>query len=367
MLLDHRLEGMLRAKRILILPLLAALWGAVPAAAQSGNLSGNPLCEFHPETIVTARPHNFGEPGVWDAKHHPLGTVIQFGAGMPTANGTVMAFGRRLEPGTAKPLETVMVELNPRGRAAALTTRPAKTDEAPFAIMRGANDKGYIVASNIRNGKRAQLRLAWHDDAAAFQREKMFADDVFDYTGARLIPAPDGRGMMALLNAVNHRNDSDRHAVLLRLSYDGAVMWRRAYRPGAANWLHDITPLPEGGFFAVGSMVGDDGRDGGWAMKLAHDGAITWQRTYPRGAGAALKHAAVMPHDTPGRGMLVALGDALGVDGAPVAAWVMVDGPRRRTAVAALYPPPGFRFTRIGRHAGKRRAARYRPECRRGR
>jgi hypothetical protein len=237
-----------------------------------------------------------------------------------------MAWGRKLSPGSMVPQETMLVELNRRGRALTLKSRPAKAGEKPVALIAGQGGKGYIASSNItagKNNERQQVRLSWYDEKADFRSEKILRDDVFDYSSEALIPAIGGNGFIALIHAVNHRNDKDRNAVLLRYARDGSLLWRRSYRPGAANQLRGLTVLPDNTYLATGMIQMGDGRMAGWALNLSADGSIIWQRTYPRGASAVLNNAVTMVHTIPGSNMIVALGGVSGTDGGSDAAWVL--------------------------------------------
>lgn len=323
--LNHTLGGMLRAKHHII-PLLCAAAMMLPVSAARAQAE-NPLCQTPEETIVTPYPAEFGVPAVWDATYKKLDALVQFAAGVPRESGTVMAWGRVLKPKTYETAETILVELNRRGRALTLKARPAKAGETPVDLV--ANGKtGFVAASNYwggKDGKRGLARLSWYDDKGEYKSEKILQDDVFDYTLQRLV-AVDGGGFFAILQAVNHRNEADQNGIILRYNRDGALQWRRAYRPGSSNQLQGLMRLPDGQYLATGSIRTAGGVQAGWAMKLSADGTIVWQRAYPRGAFAALAHGAVLPSARAPYDMLVA-GSARPLDGDPDAAWVMaMDG-----------------------------------------
>lgn len=303
---------MLSIKPFLYLLLAAtALLAAGPARAQD-------LCDTPRESIVTPYRHRFGVPTVWDASHHMPGHMVTFGAGLPLETGGVLSWGTARALKDPKKAEMLLVELNRRGRAITLKTRPALAGEEPIALIAGG--RNYIAASTVQTGKdgaRRQTRLSWYDENADYRRELILRDDTFDYVPHALVPAFGGKGFIAVLHAVNHRNAVDNNAVLLRYGADGKLLWRRAYRPGAANNLQNMIPLADGTYLATGSIDGEGGRKAGWVLKLAADGAIVWQRTYPRGATAQIKYAAAQNNG------LMLLGEVRGYDEGADAVWLL--------------------------------------------
>lgn len=338
---------MLRVRRTAFL-FTAALLLAAPARAQDAP-PPNPLCETPRETIVTPYDHHFGVPVVWDATYHPVNSVIQFAAGLPVESGGVLSWGRKLAPDTLAVGETLLVELNYRGRAQVLKNFAARADENPAALIRLG--KNYVAASQVGGAKdkgRRRARLSWYGADLSYKAEKILQDDVFDYRPRALVPAVGGTGFIALLHAVNHRNAADNNAVLLRYNADGALLWRRSYRPGAANEIDGLRALPDGTYLATGTIALEDGRPAGWVMKLAADGAIMWQRSYPRGKAARLRQGAPMPHTVPGYNILLVAGTVEGTDGGTIAAWLMALNSTGEVLWQRYIRRPEFNFTPFG-------------------
>lgn len=303
--------------------LTAALLLAAPGMA--GAQDNNPLCNPPAEIIVTPHSHIFGVPTIWDAAYSRHGEMVQFAAGVPLDDGTVMSWGRTLSPRDYKADKTLLVQLNRRGRALTLKDYPARMGEQPVDMIL-IDGKTYVASSNIHAGKgntRKDVRLSWYGADAAYKFEKIIRDDVFDYESHALLPAADGNGFIAVLHAVNRRDNDDQNGVLMRFSREGSLLWRRAYRPGTPNLLAGLAQLPDGDYIATGRIQTEDGRMGGWALKLGQDGTIIWQRTYPRGAFAVLKNGAVSPRRSPDSNNILVAGDAMPANGQPEAAWIM--------------------------------------------
>lgn len=330
------------------------MWSMAAGAQTAAPAAENPLCQLLAETIVTPYTQDYGVvPTVWDATYHPINTSVQFGAGVTLENGTVLAWGRRMEPKAFRPGETMLVELNRRGRALAMKAKPARNAEEPDGLLR-LDAKGYVASSNMRAGKNAarrQVRLSWYDAALDYKAEKILSDGTFDYVAHGLIPARDGAGFILIVQAVNHRNENDQNAVLMRFARDGKMLWRRAYRPGTPNMLGGLSPLPDGTYLATGRIRTEDGRMAGWAMKLAADGTIMWQRTYQRGAFATLAHGAFLPHMVPGSNILLLAGEAHAADGTTDASWIMATDPGGEPLWQRYVRRDDYQFSTMGLRA----------------
>ncbi len=289
-----------------------------PALAQAQS------CDTPFEVITTLRPLTFGFPTVWDAKYGGEDSMLQLGSGIPQEGGTVLAIGRSLSLKDFRPQDIVLVELNRRGRALKEQRYPAKEAEEPVKMIRAG--KEFVALSNMRGGKgnaEKWARLSWYDADGKYKREKIVKDAVFDFEGKGLVEAVDKGGFIAVLHGVNRGDPSDENGVLMRFYSSGELVWRRAYRPGIPNMLTSLNPVTEKNYLATGRIRLDDGRIAGWAMKLGFDGAVQWQRTYPRGSVAAFESAALVPSQTAEGKNFILAGEAKPYDGGPEAAWIM--------------------------------------------
>lgn len=332
-------------RNILLISLLS-LSGAMPAAAQ--------MCNAAKEVIVTLREPQIGVPTVWDAVFKDKDNMVQLMSGLPLQGGTVFAVGRVLSKKNYQPLETVLVELNRRGRVLNEKRYPSKDGELPIKMI--ALNKGYLVVSNIRGGKgkgQRQVRLAWYNDDGDFKKQQILKDGEFDYDAYGVHKAVDGDGFVVVIHAINRRDENDHNGMIMRFTSDGSRVWSRAYRPGIPNQLAGVTPVAGGHYIATGRIRIDDGRMAGWVMKLSYDGTVLWQRIYPRGAFAVLRSAA-MPDGTieeaekeEGGGFLV-YGEAKPADGNPDAAWIMAIDPFGEPEWQRYYRRTDFSFSPAG-------------------
>ena len=308
------------------------LISAEPARAQ--------LCETVFETITTLRPPTFGFPTVWDAKYTDLPeNMVQFASGVAQDGGTVFVLGRSISKQDYQPQNLILAEINRRGRALKEYKYPIKTAEQPVKLIQLGSD--FIALSNIlggTNNDQKWARISWYSDQGVYKREYIIKDGEFDYEGQGLLEASEGNGFIVILKAINRADETDMNGVLLRVDKSGGVLWRRAYRPGIPNMLNSVVDIGENSYLATGQIRLDDGRFAGWVMKLGFDGAVHWQRTYPRGKDSTFLHSVWSSLWTvEGKGFLLA-GQSEPLDDGPASAWIM--------AIDALGEPQWQRYYR---------------------
>jgi len=264
---------------------------------------------------------------------------MQTASGVAMEGGTVFTYGRTLSLDHFQPQEIVFSEINRRGRALKEEKYPAKDGEDPVKMIRSG--KEFIAISNLRGGagkKEKQARLSWHDLNGKYKREKLLQDKVFDYEAMGLVQSGDSSGFIVIIRGINRHDETDQNGILIKFTPGGELLWKRSYRPGIPNVLHNLVPIKDGNYIAVGRIRLDDGRMAGWAMKLGFDGAIHWQRIYPRGSFSVFHHAALSALQTgEGKGFILS-GNSKPYDGNPEAAWVM--------AIDALGEPLWQRYYR---------------------
>ncbi len=282
-------------------------------------------CDTLFEVIVTLKPPTFGFPTVWDAAYGKTDGMVQFSAGLPLEGGTVLAAGRKLSKEDFQPQEIMLAEINRRGRTLMEKSYKAKDGEEPVKII--PLGKNFLMMSNMRGGagrSEKWVRLSWYDREGNYKKDDILKDASFDYEGYALIPAVEASGYTIAVHAVNRGNEKDQHGLLMRFGEGGQLLWKRAYRPGIPNQIGGLLPARDNSYIASGRILTEDGRVAGWILKLGYDGTVIWQRTYPRGNYSLLRHGAVLREAKAEKGFeFVLTGDARPLDGGPVAAWVL--------------------------------------------
>lgn len=310
------------------LPVLAPMKSHAQSAAESsagtlpGMMSNSPSCRAAGEAIINLRNPFFGNPAVWDAAFGDHRGPVQFSGAVALENKNLLVAGDALDE-AYQPQEMVLVELNSRARAVDEKRYPAKTRERSTGIMPVAG--GYAVSSTIRGGARADqiwTRLAWYDAERKFLREIILKDSSFDYESMSLSPAANGKGIVAVVKATNRKDPKEQHGVLFRLSDQGKTLWKRSYRPGAANYIYGVSVADGEAYLAGGQIKSEDGRQAGWLLKLSDDGTIIWQNTYPRGQFAVFRAGTTksVPYEAD---HYVVAGQVIPYGSDPAAAWLL--------------------------------------------
>lgn len=277
------------------------------------------MCAFEPESIARLRGPSFGFPGVWDARFELANAQVELSDAL-YRDGTAVAVGRILERGTGAAKETILIDLNRRGRAIMDQRFAVKNDERPARVVQAGN--GFVVLSGLQAGKQNGWgRVAWYDKDGKFRHERIVREEGQSLTPTSLL-ALEGGGVMAVFIARDPRDSARSYSVIARMDGGGKIIWRRAFRAGEANQLHAITPFA-GDYMAAG-QIREGGRDAGWLMRMDGNGVLVWQRSYRRGASSILRHVAMMENTPHGYHYLVASGDSAPSDGTAGAAWLMV-------------------------------------------
>lgn len=288
----------------------------VTVAAQS--------CETHFLTITDLKPPTYGYPAVWDSKYGAREKFTQIQTGVIGEEDTVFVAGRRLNKENFDIEKVFIAEINRRGRA--LLEMDYKPAPAQTPVKMLAVKDGFVLLSAVRGGPkntRLQASLSWYNKDGVLRFSRLIENSTYDYTPVGLAPASESDGLVVIAHAANASNPDDNHGVLLRYMPSGELLWKRSYRPGVPNEILGVKNVGNYGYLAVGYIKHEDGRTGAWVLRLAFDGAINWQRTYPRGGASAFYDAVVIPPTVTGDPRFLVSGASSPLDGLPKAAMVM--------------------------------------------
>lgn len=296
---------------------------------------GSLACQVAEEAIINLAPAYAGTPSVWDALYGDRHGLVRFAGAVALENRNVLAAGDVFDQ-QGRVIEYTLAELDHRGRAVVEKRFPAKTRERTAGIVGLKN--GFVTAATVAGGA---VRLAWYDPAYAFSHEAILKDPDFDLEAMNIASSADAKGVIAVIRATSRKDETLDHALLARFSGDGKIVWKRAYSPGTANHLYNLTAVDNAHYLATGQIRHEDGRMAGWLLKLNHDGTIAWQRTYPRGKFAVLR-GAVRKEMKFGDDRYIAIGQVMPYGSDPGAAWVMELDRDGRMVWQRYLRTPGF-------------------------
>lgn len=302
-------------------------------------------CQTHFTTITDLTPPTYGYPSVWDSKYGKREEFTQVQTGVIGAEDTVFIAGRRLDKDDFDIKTIFLAELNRRGRTMLEMNYKPAPGQTPIKMLE--TQKGFVLLSAIRsNGrdKRLQGRVTWFNEKGIFRYDRLISDAKYDYTPIGMVPAAESDGSVILVHAVNPKDPTDNHGVLLRYMASGELLWKRSYRPGIPNQIMALENVGNYGYLATGYIKNDDGRNSAWVLRLAYDGAINWQRVYPRGAASAFYDAQVIPPTVTGDPKFIVSGKSLPLDGTPDAAMVMQLDPLGEPEWTRYYRRPDYKI-----------------------
>lgn len=308
-------------------------------------------CETIFETITTLFPPSLGFPTVWDASYtSDRRTNTELASSVPADEETIISFGRVNDPETGTPQESFLVHLNQRGRVILYKAFPTTAGEKPVKLLK--TDAGFITLSARKTVKKDgtdEALLRWHSPDFEITKEIILHEDGYHYKALNITPALEGDGIIAVLQAHKRENMDERHSLLIRLNDQGEIVWKRFYRPGIPNKIATLTAIDGDSYIAAGEIqINNQNLMSGWILKLGRDGTIIWQRSYPRGNGAALDYG--IPHTIPGdpTGGLIVSGHVTPLDGSPQAAWIMAVDNNGEPVWQRFYRRDDYKLSSLG-------------------
>jgi hypothetical protein len=95
-----------------------------------------------------------------------------------------------------------------------------------------------------------------------------------------LLPTNDGGYLAAGIS--DPSGNFNQRGFLVRLNAVGDTLWTRTYGDSThRSWFWSMKPVPEGGFVAVGSRIGDvNSQSEAYLVRLSDDGQTLWERSY---------------------------------------------------------------------------------------
>lgn len=151
---------------------------------------------------------------------------------------------------------------------------------------------GIVALGDMRGESGNGLYLAFYDDKGKQTGEHGFFEPGGSVAAKSMVLASDGTGYLIAAQFTDATDSSKQYGLIYKISHAGKQIWKRAYRPGPTTVFQALQPTLSGNYIVAGQIVMNDRKSAGWAMRIDNQGAIGWQRTYPRGLAATLYGAA---------------------------------------------------------------------------
>lgn len=286
-------------------------------------------CINIPEAILDLTRPVLGSSTSWDVAYGRKNRKVIIQSGIPLGDDTVMTMGQAMKQGTDdhEPLETFVTKLNWRGRALLEEDFPVKHDDRAVAMLKFSDQ--YVMAFNAKNAKSGtpEGELVWMDKDAKVKSRKTISMSDSDVSVTNIVKTYDQSGFIVILRVVPHQDKLASYSQLIEYKSDGKKIWERSYRIGIEHEIYNVAPLDKDVLIAVGSIVMDDGRTGGWAMKLRDKGGMVWQKVYPRGKSALISHVVPGALKGPGEMEFVMAGEVEPLDESGTSSWIITVNP----------------------------------------
>ncbi len=257
----------------LLILFMTIFLGAYPAMAQQ--------CDIAPAGIVKLRAPKIGAFNLWDRLYGVPEFDEGFVDGFSRRNGHVIAVGgREIGGDTVNETRLIMAEFDQRGRKVWEAEHAVKSLQ--HVVKAFPHQDGFVVLA-------AQKGAAWvgvFDLDGALKSQRRIALPKMNIVPRDLIVAPRGKGFVMAASAKGA--DNAFYSMFIRLNTKFQFVTKRGYKTGLENEILALMPFGHG-IVASGYMKDDRGRDTGWLLRLENDGAIGWQKQFPRGAGARLR------------------------------------------------------------------------------
>lgn len=302
-------------------PLKYALMTAIALCFMYPAHAADLECRASPEQeIITLRMPEFGgSSNIWDITYAEEGMDV-FSDIIALDTTTVVAAGaytKDKDDGTYHPL---IVKFDDTLKPVWELREDSKEHRTIHRILK--TKSGFTVLGDIINDKKAQgvYIASYTDDGKVKGKPTGFYEAGGNLDAKAFIPAQDGGGYIAVVQYTDAKDTEKQYGILYKISGAGKIVWKRTYQTGRSNVLNNVQAVQDGTYVAVGQVVLDEKKSAGWLLRLDHDGALKWQKTYPRGMAASLQAAM---QTTQGDIIVSGKSRPFDYDGSHLSAWVM--------------------------------------------
>lgn len=289
------------------------------------TLSKKPLpteaeCGITPAEITTLREPQFGAAAdMWDILYAEEGMDV-FSDLVPIDATTIVAAGAYTKDMEDTVYHPLIVKFDERLKEVWSVREETKDQQTIHRILKTKD--GFTVLGDITDPARGNgIYIGAYDDGGKVRAKPApIFEKGGDLDAKAFVPAQDGSGYIIAAQFIATKDQETQNGFLYKVSKAGNVVWKRSFQTGRSNVFNNIQTALDGSYIVTGQMVVEGNRSSGWLLRVDENGAIKWQRSYPRGLAASLQAAAQTKE-----GDFILTGKARPVDyqGKGLAAWVM--------------------------------------------
>ncbi len=182
--------------------------------------------------------------------------------------------------------------------------------------------EGFTVLGDITDkAKGSGIYIGSYNESGAVRGKPVtFYEAGGDLDAKAFVPSQDGEGYIIAAQYIDLTNSEKQNGFLYKVSKAGKLLWKRSLTTGRSTVFNNIQTALDGSYMVTGQMVLEGNISGAWFLRLNEEGAVMWQRTYPRGIAATFMAAS---QTKSGEFMLAGKARPVDYDGQGLAAWVM--------------------------------------------
>jgi hypothetical protein len=264
---------------------IALLILSTPASAQWREEKA-PDCSISGTEITTLSDPVFGGPNIWDMVDGGDGMDV-FSDIVPLENGHFVVGGSYTKDKKDNVFHPLIIRYDERFKKL-WEIRPATTAHKTVQRILKTKD-GYAAVGDMRDATKGQgFYILFLDDKGKASSEVSFFEPGGYLESKSIVHATDGTGFIIAAQFTDAKDDQKQYGFVYKVARDGKIIWKRSYRPGPTTVFQNLKPSLKGQYVVVGQIVTGGNKSAGWAMRIDNDGAIGWQKTYPRGLAATL-------------------------------------------------------------------------------
>ncbi|HEU4839228.1 MAG TPA: hypothetical protein VFS88_07445 [Micavibrio sp.] len=279
-----------------------------------------PECDVTPAEITTLKESQYGTASnMWNLLYAEEGMDV-FADLVPVDATSVVAGGAYTKDLNDTVYHPLLVKFDERLKPVWTVRGETKDQQTIHRIIKTKD--GFTVLGDITDPVRGNgiYIAAYTDEGKEKAKPALIFKKGGDLDAKAFVPSQDGNSYIVAAQFIDDKDQEKQNGFLYKISKNGNLIWKRSYPTGRSNVFNNIQTALDGSYIVTGQIVLEGNRSGGWLIRVDEQGAIKWQRSYPRGLAASLQSAAQTKE-----GDFILSGKARPVDhqGKGLSAWVM--------------------------------------------
>lgn len=242
--------------------------------------------------ITDLREPQFGTSNVWDIVYAEDG-MDMFADAVSLGNSITVAGGAYTKDEKDTIYHPLLVKFDERMKPV-WEVREETTSMRTIHRLIATKD-GFTVLGDIGDAKRGGgIYIGSYDnDGKVRGKPAPIFESGGDLDAKAFVQAGDGSGYIIAAQYIDDDDEEQQYGLLYKVSKSGSVIWKRSFKTGRSTVFNNVqTALDGKSYIITGQIVMEGNKSGGWLLLVDANGAIKWQRTYPRGVAASLQAAA---------------------------------------------------------------------------